>query len=748
MPDQERGLTEDEVVFAGLGTPAEDQRAAPEPDLTPEVFVRVAEALPDDVGRGIARLDIQALEALGLQPGALLAVIGRRTTIVRVEADLPSARTNLIRLDGLLRDNAQVGLDDRVRVRPGAAWPLLGLQIAPPEPGNYDDTDVALIRSHLDGRVVSTGDKVQVTNLPRGEQIFRVISLEPDGPGIINPATSIRIHTVTTPKARTFQVRYEDIGGLEDEVRRVRELVELPMKFPALFARLRIEPPKGVLLYGPPGTGKTLIARAVASEVEAEFIHVNGPEIMQKFYGESEARLREIFDEAQRKAPSIIFLDEIDALAPKRIDVAGEVEKRVVAQLLALMDGLMARGQVVVIGATNLPEMVDPALRRPGRFDREIPINVPSRPGRLEILRIHARGMPLAGDVDLDRLAEVTHGFVGADLQVLCKEAGMLALHEVLDEAGFEVSDPVVMAAEAQIHMRHFLTALRSIEPTATREFFVEKPNVHWSDVGGLAQVREFLQTAVELPRRHPELFEQAGIRPPKGILLSGPPGTGKTLVARALAAESGLSFITADAAAIFSKWVGESEKTLRQVFTKAKQAAPCLLFFDEIDAIAPHRGHQTGGATDRIIGQLLSELDNLDELSDVVVLSATNRLDLVDPALLSPGRFGYVLELPLPTEAERREILGIHTTRIPIADEVDLDGLARDTEGFSGSDLAALCQRAAMEEIRARISRGVKASDGPMRVGHRRFHDALAALRRSLTERTRSARGLAAASA
>ncbi|MBI4493878.1 MAG: CDC48 family AAA ATPase, partial [Chloroflexi bacterium] len=708
MADQERGLTEEEVLFAGLAATAGAQpgEAAPQPAAEtrrPEIYLRVAEALHGDVGRGLARMDPHAFEALGLSSGALVAVVGRRTTVVRVELDPGGEGRHTIRLDGLLRDNAQVGLDDRVRVRPGSASPAFALHLAPPEPGTYDQDDQARMCQELRGRVLGPGDRVRVASLARGEQVFRVVSTEPMGPVVVDEVTSLRFQVVAAPKAKGFQVRYEDIGGLEDELRRVRELVELPMKYPALFARLRIEPPRGVLLYGPPGTGKTLIARAVASEVEAEFIHVNGPEIMQKFYGESEARLREIFDDAQRKAPSIIFLDEIDALAPKRIDVAGEVEKRVVAQLLALMDGLVARGQVVVIGATNLPEMVDPALRRPGRFDREIPVNVPSRPGRLQILRVHSRGMPLAPDVDLERLAEVTHGFVGADLQVLCKEAGMLALHEVLDQAGFEVSDPTQLAATTQIHLRHFLAALRGIEPTATREVFVEKPNARWSDVGGLGEVREFLRSAVELPRLHAELFQQAGIRSPKGILFSGPTGTGKTLVARALACETGMSFITADAATVFSKWMGESEKTLRQVFLKAKQAAPCLLFFDEIDALAPVRGGmQTGGATDRIIGQFLGELDSLDELSEVVVLAATNRLDLVDPALLSPGRFGYVLEFPLPTLPERREILGIHAGRMPLAEDVDLDELARGTEGFSGSDLAALCQRAAMEAIRA----------------------------------------------
>ncbi|HUJ73987.1 MAG TPA: AAA family ATPase, partial [bacterium] len=449
---------------------------------------------------------------------------------------------------------------------------------------------------------------------------------------------------------------------LKRQLDRVREIVELPLKYPELFDRLGIDAPKGVLLYGPPGTGKTTIARAVASEVKAHFIRINGPEIIHKFYGESEAKLREIFEEAQRKAPSIIFIDEIDAIAPKRSDVAGEVEKRVVAQLLALMDGMVSRGEVVVIGATNLPELLDHALRRPGRFDREVVVRVPNRPGRLQILRIHGRGMPLAEDVDLERLAEVTHGFVGADLEVLCKEAGMAALQDVLDREDFAEREIAELAQETRVHMRHFLAALKGIEPTATREFFAERPNVHWSDVGGLDDARSLLRSTVELPRRFPRLYRAAGSAAPNGVMLSGAPGTGKTLLVRALATESGFSFITVDAAALFSKWVGESEKALRQVFIKARQASPCILFFDEVDTIFPRRGFsQDVGGRERLIGQFLAEMGGLEPFSEVMVIAATNRLDLVEPALLSPGRFSIVIELPLPSPAEREAILGIH---------------------------------------------------------------------------------------
>jgi transitional endoplasmic reticulum ATPase len=490
-------------------------------------------------------------------------------------------------------------------------------------------------------------------------------------------------------------------------LQRIREMIELPMKYPELFAQLRIEPPKGVLLYGPPGTGKTTIARAVASEVKANFTRINGPEVIHKFYGESEAKLRELFEEAQRKAPSIIFIDEIDAIAPKRSEVTGEVEKRVVAQLLALMDGMVSRGEVVVIGATNLPELLDHALRRPGRFDREVPLRVPSRPGRLQILRIHSRGMPIAEDVDLERLAEVTHGFVGADLEVLCKEAGMHALQDLLKRDDFADHDIQELAQQTRVEMRHFTEALKGIEPTATREFFAERPNVRWEDVGGLHDAKNLLRATVELPRRFPQLYRQAGTHTPTGVVLKGPPGSGKTLLVRALATESGFNFITVDAAALFSKWVGESEKALRQVFLKAKQASPCILFFDELDTIFPRReGHAEFAGRERLVGQFIAELDALDLFSEVVVVGATNRFDLVDSALLNPGRLGVVIDLQPPNAQERREILAIHTRGLPQSESLDLALLAQRTEGCSAADLARLCQRAAFDCLQAFIAR------------------------------------------
>lgn len=694
----------------------------------------MTESLRGDIDKGFVRIHPKALEALGLPGGGLVEVEGQRVCVLAAEAAPPALSSEqVIRLDGTLRDNVQAGIDDRVRVRPGSAPKGVSLVLLPEGPGSLGDDEVVRLRGFLSGRVLGPGDRVNVTCLPRGELLCKIVETEPAGAVVVTSRTLIEARPGSLATARAPSVRYEEIGGLEKELRRVRELVELPMKYPRLFAQLRIEPPKGVLLYGPPGTGKTLIARSVASEVRAHFILINGPEIMKKYLGESEAALREIFEDAQRNAPAIIFLDELDAIAPKRADVAGDVEKRIVAQLLTLMDGLSSRGDVVVIGATNMPELVDPALRRPGRFDREVPVGVPGREGRLEILRIHARGMPMDEDVDLERLAEVTHGFVGADLEVLCKEAGMLALHEVLDQADFHTADPAAMAEQARVHLRHFLGALKGIEPTATRELVVERPTTRWSDVGGLHEIREFLQSAIQFPRERPGLFGQTGIRPPKAVLFCGPSGTGKSLLAHALAGESGLSLITADSASILSKWVGESEKALRQVFTKAKQAAPCILFCDGLDAVAPARGgDRDGAAFDRLVGQFLSELDNLDELSEVIVLGATNRLDLLDPALLSPARFPFVLEFPLPDEAARGEILAVHTRGLPLAADVDLADLARRTDGLTGADLAALCQRAALEEVRAVIQaeRSGLPTPAELSISSHRFEAAIAGVR------------------
>jgi transitional endoplasmic reticulum ATPase len=721
-----REKPDEAIIFDTMNTT--DTGAILPTPTRPSISIRVAEALEEDIDQGVVRLSQTDLDYLGAISGTVVAITGKRTTVAKVfPLPLEAEGRRVIRMDGTLRDNAGAGLDDWVTVEAISAAVAREIVLAPLDPGKYGPEDVRRLREALTGLAVVKKDKIKTGIFSARGTFFRITSTEPEETVVLTGSTDVRIQTITATREKLFHVRYEDIGGLEEAVLRVRELVELPIKYPQVLAELHIEAPKGILLYGPPGTGKTLIARAVASEVDAHFIRVDGPEIIHRFYGESEARLREIFEDAQRRAPSIIFLDEIDAIAPKRSEVTGEVEKRVVAQLLALMDGLAPRGQVVVIGATNLPEVLDPALRRPGRFDREIAIPIPSRPARYKILQIHTRGMPLAEDVDLERLAEITHGFVGADLEALSKEAGMRALHEILDKADSETGSPLELARRAQVYMRHFVAALKGIEPTAMREFFAERPNVHWEDIGGLAKQRTILESLVQLPREHPELFQQAGIHPPKGVLFSGPPGTGKTLLAKALATETGLSFITVDAAAIFSKWLGESEKVIRQVFKKARQAAPCLLLFDELDAIVPRRGGgaYTGG-TDRIVNQFLSEMDNFDEFTEVLVLGATNRLDLVDPALLSPDRFGLVLDFPLPDVAMREQIFRIHTKHMPLAPGIDFAELVRRSEGLSGADIASICRQAALDQIRRCVTDKDAGPFSALRITH---YDLLAAL-------------------
>ncbi len=680
---------------------------APKAAVSPRM--RVMEAHLEDVERGVVRISPLHMHRLKLEPGDVVVIEGERQSLARVEPlapdDLPGS---IIRMDGLTRENAGVTLDERTCISPRQVPPAATLLLTPLERTTFGAEEVRRVREWLVGRAMARGDKLTVPLFSRRSSQFIVAGFEPEDLGVISTAyTDVRIQEQARSSAqKQYAIKYEDIGGLDEELRRIREMIELPMKYPQLFAQLRIEPPKGVLLYGPPGTGKTTIARAVASEVKAYFIRINGPEIIHKFYGESEAKLRELFEDAQRKAPSIIFIDEIDAIAPKRSDVAGEVEKRVVAQLLALMDGMVSRGEVVVIGATNLPELLDHALRRPGRFDREVVVRVPNRPGRLQILRIHARGMPLAEDVDLERLSEITHGFVGADLEVLCKEAGMQALKDTLDREDFAEREIEELARDTHVCMRHFLNALKGIEPTATREFFAERPNVLWSDVGGMESTKALLRSTVELPRRFPKLYHAAGASAPNGVLLSGPPGTGKTLLVRALATESGFSFITVDAAALFSKWVGESEKALRQVFLKARQASPCILFFDELDTIFPRRGQaQDFGGRERLMGQFLAEMGSLEAFSEVIVIGATNRLDLLEPALLNPGRFSFVIELKPPTLGEREAILGIHAREVPLNPDVSVRRLAEQTEGFTGADLATLCQRASFERLQGFIA-------------------------------------------
>jgi transitional endoplasmic reticulum ATPase len=528
----------------------------------------------------------------------------------------------------------------------------------------------------------------------------------PDGIVVIGPTTLVRMEIKGVPETKGTRISYEDIGGLQPQIQRIREMIELPLKYPEVFERLGIDAPKGVFLYGPPGCGKTLIARAVANETEAYFTDISGPEIMGKFYGESEARLRNIFEEAQKHAPAIIFIDEIDAIAPKREEMGGEkqVERRVVAQLLALMDGLKSRGEIIVIAATNIPNTIDPALRRPGRFDREISIPIPDRNGRLQILQIHTRGMPLSEDVSLEKLADMTHGFVGADIEALAREAAMSALRKVLPKIDFELADiPYETLMELQVTMDNFLEAMKEVEPSAIREFFIEVPDVKWDDVGGLDHIKEELKEAIEWPLKHSDLFKKVNTHPPKGILLYGAPGTGKTLLAKAVANESGVNFISVKGPSLISKYVGESERGIREVFKKAKQASPTILFFDEIDSLVPKRSESSTDAhvTERVISQFLTEMDGIEELKGVVVLAATNRLDLVDPALLRSGRFDILFELLVPDEETRLSIFKIHTKNRPLHKDVDLKTLAEKTNGMAGSDIKLLCQKASMNTIR-----------------------------------------------
>ncbi|ACB06989.1 CDC48 family AAA ATPase [Candidatus Korarchaeum cryptofilum] len=670
----------------------------------------VAEAHPKDVGRGIARLDPRVMEALGINTGDVVMIEGSKVTAAIAWPSYSSDYgKNLIRIDGYTRRNAGAAIDDTVKVWKGVAKPAKKVVFAPTEPIQLLGGEQYLKRL-LEGRPLVRGDRVTINVF--GSLIELVVTaVNPVADAVIVSAdTEIEIsEKPVTEERKVPRVTYEDIGGLKDAIQKIREMVELPLRHPELFRHLGIDPPKGVLLYGPPGTGKTLLAKAVANESNAHFISISGPEIMSKYYGESEKRLREIFEEAEKNAPSIIFMDEIDAIAPKREEVTGEVERRVVAQLLALMDGLKGRGEVIVIGATNRPEAIDPALRRPGRFDREIEIGVPDREGRKEILLIHTRNMPLADDVDLDRLADITHGFVGADLAALVREAAMRALRRLMKEVNLLESEklPPEVLEKLKVTMDDFMEAFKDITPSALREVVVQVPNVRWDDIGGLDEVKEELKMAVEWPLKYPELFEASGARQPKGILLFGPPGTGKTLLAKAVANESEANFISVKGPEIMSKWVGESEKAIRMIFRRARQTAPTIIFFDEIDSIAPIRGYSSdSGVTERVISQLLTEMDGLEELRKVVVIAATNRPDLIDPALLRPGRFDRLIYVPPPDFAARLQILKIHTKGKPLAPDVNLEELASKTEGYTGADLANLVNIATLMALKEHINK------------------------------------------
>lgn len=669
---------------------------------------RVADAMPEDVGQGYIRIDNADMEKMEVIIGDILEIQGRKTTVAKVVPCFSQFKSqNIAQIESIVRENAGVGIDERVTVRKTARLPAQTVILSPLDVTiDFSDAqDIKHLERVLNGLPIITGDRLKVNLAGARSQYFTVIGTAPQGAVIVNAATKIKVTKSDASEDRSFRASYEDVGGLDKELQRIREMVELPLKYPEIFRQLGVEAPKGVLLYGPPGTGKTLMARAVSSETNAAFLHVNGPEIINKFYGESEARIREIFETAQRRAPAIIFIDEIDAIAPKRTDVIGDVEKRVVAQLLALMDGLKSRGQVIVIGATNVPDMVDPALRRPGRFDRELSINPPDRFGRLKILKIHTRAMTIDSSVNIEKLAQMTHGFVGADIAILCKEAGMNAVRRLLPQIDFSEDLREEDLAKLTINMNDFYAAFREVEPTATREFFSERPNTKWEQVGGMADIKKNLQAMIEMPLQHLELFKELQHNMPKGFLLTGRPGTGKTLIVKALAGSSEAHFISVDAATLNSRWFGEAEKGLRLIFKRAKQIAPCILFFDEIDALAPVRAVTDRNGTDRLVSQLLLELDSLMDSANVIVVAATNRPDMVDPALMRPGRFDYIVELPLPNKAERLEIFKIHTVKIPLADDVDLGELANSTEGAAGSDIEAICKHASLSAMKRYVS-------------------------------------------
>jgi len=704
------------------------------------IKLRVAEASQDDAYKGIARIDPDLMRKLELQRGDVISIKGERTTYTIVDRAYPTdVGEDIIRIDGITRKNAKTGVGELVEIEKARVKEAKKITIAPAQPGIIIQGAPENFKQGLLGRVVIKGDLVVLGGTQRRKDLmseefedffgnfegifnqmgmgfpgfsqlrFAIVSATPAQPTIVTENTQISLSpkAVDISEENLPQVTYEDIGGLKEEVKKIREMVELPLKHPEIFARLGIEPPKGVLLYGPPGTGKTLLAKAVANESESHFILINGPEIMSKFYGESEKRIRDIFEEAEKNSPSIIFIDEIDAIAPKREETGGEVERRVVSQLLAMMDGLQARGKVIVIAATNRPNSIDPALRRPGRFDREIEINVPDKAGRLSILKIHTRGMPLTKDVDLDELAAKTHGFVGADVSALAKEAAMSVLRRLLPKLKLEEETeiPQEVLQELKVTKKDFTEALKVVRPSAMREVFVETPNVKWEDIGGIDNVKRELKEAVEWPLKFPGSFERMGVHSPKGVLLYGPPGTGKTLLAKAVANESEANFIQVKGPSLLSMWVGKSEEGVRKIFERARQVSPCIIFFDEIDALASKRGYETGTkVTERVLNQILAEMDGIEDLSNVIVVGATNRPDMLDSALMRPGRFDRIVYVNVPGKAGREAILKIHTKTMPLAKNISIKELAEKTEGYTGADIEALAREAAMLALREDI--------------------------------------------
>ena len=668
--------------------------------------LKVLEAYTRDVGRGVARIDYDSMDTLNASTGDVIELKGKRRTVAKCLPLYPSDEgKGIIRIDGLGRNNSGIAIGDAITVKKIKAVPAEKVVVAPLEA--IPPIDERYLADALESVPLIKGDNVMVPYFG-GRLTFQVIGVTPAADAVlVTQKTAFHIAEKGETLRGVPQVTYEDIGGIRGEIKKVREMIELPLRHPEIFEKLGIEAPKGVLLYGPPGTGKTLLAKAVANESNAHFISISGPEIMSKFYGESEARLREIFKEAREKAPSIIFVDEIDSIAPKREEVTGEVERRVVSQMLSLMDGLEARGKVIVISATNRPNAIDPALRRPGRFDREIEIKVPDKKGRQEILQIHSRNMPLAADeqelpVNIEKIAAVSHGYVGADLEYLCKEAAMKCLRRLLPELNLEEEKiPPETLDKLIVNSDDFKKALVEVTPSGMREVFIENPDVSWEEIGGLADVKRELMEAVEWPMKYPGLYDKLGHKMPRGILLHGPSGTGKTLMAKAVATESEANFVSVRGPELLSKWVGESERGIREIFKRARQSAPCVIFFDEIDSIAPIRG--AGGetaVTERVVSQLLTELDGMENMHGVVVLAATNRADMIDPALLRPGRFDKIISIPLPDKDSRKKVLEIHSKDIPLADKdsadaIDFEKLAEMTDGLSSADVASIANTA-----------------------------------------------------
>ena len=743
-----------------------------------KIQLKVVEAQQDDVYKGIARIDHELMKDLGVRRGDVILIKGNRATVAIADRAYPAdVGEGIIRIDGILRRNAKTGLGEVVSVSKVEVKEAKKVMIAPAQKGIMVQGDPESLRRGLLGRATLKGDVVVLGGVQRRQDLlsdefggdfndmlggmlgnlgfgnlgggvaqikFLVVSTNPGQPVIITENTEVTLNpkAVEISEDSIPEINYEDIGGLQEEIKKIREMVEIPIKHPEIFQKLGIEPPKGVLLHGPPGTGKTLLAKAVANESEAHFILLNGPEIMSKFYGESEKKIRDIFEEAEKNAPSIIFIDEIDAIAPKREDVGGEVERRVVSQILTMMDGLKSRGNVVVIGATNRVNALDPALRRPGRFDREIVINVPDKAGRLAVLKIHSRGMPLTKSVKLDEIASITHGFVGADLEALTKEAAMSVLRKFLPEMKLDSEEqiPPEVLSKLVVTKDDFTDALRVVRPSAMREVLVETPNVNWSSVGGLDSVKGELKEAVEWPMKYPESFKRMGIRPSRGILLYGPPGTGKTLLAKAVAKESEANFIQVKGPSLLSMWVGKSEEGMRKIFERARQVAPCIIFFDEIDSLAGKRGYESGTkVTERVLNQLLAEMDGLEDLNDVLIIAATNRPDMLDPAVLRPGRFDKILLVNAPDEKGREMIFNIHTKKMPIGTgkklftkgERDklLKEFAKKTPGYTGADLEALVREAAILALREDVD--------SQQVKKRHFDEALKKVKPSVNQPT-----------